>query len=361
MFSKLIKKLNTNEEIPNKTRIKIAHACSSTSMKTINSIPKLIRGNVNYKSKTKELLINHPHYRDIFGNSILQLLLKNGNFDKDLLIELITCGHDINHINYAGIGILGSVSHLTYDILEKWEWLLVNTEINSIINTKDNNGKWIPNKMKSTTYILNYCSFLIFQHIIIPENIKTEDKQISEDSETKYTSKTYLDKLIKIFTLLIDKDLILNDLTKDSEFKYYNPILIFMNVEHIKKCESVLKFNWNVEDITINSYLSYSKQQPKYYIRRSDIDNARFNCNTIKELIDYTLSKVKNPSKLINNMIKELKLLKLRFDNMIKEVKDDEPYYDDDDDDEYLYDIDRYTYYIELTQNMVSYLETINN
>lgn len=321
--------------------------------------------NKKFTSQTKTLLIENPDYRDLHGNNIPQILLKNGYFDFAFLDELFNNGHDINNINYAGHSTLALIK-LSDDIITKIEWLL-EQGCKYMICVKDTAGNWIHDKYANTIFILNaysrpisnfikhhnqYQEFLDTGDILYDETeldinypkgynknhkrpcayfngkkvlLKTkkptkEEKDKKHENEkkmakkiekskndaiaeymNKYAQPPDFNKLLSLFKRLIDEEMILDDLTQHSEFKYANPIILGLLPKYIEQIETICKLNWDFENMDLSELINdITKISIKEYGMK--IINFRHNEKHLKECIDYIMNKTKNHKKFIFKM-----------------------------------------------------------
>ena len=263
--------------------------------------------NKEFIGKTITLLNDARDFRDDKGNTILHLLLRNGYFDVDVLQGLLANGHNINATNNDGYTAMGYVDCGTFDFIEKYHWLVKNGA-NAMYYKKDSNGNEVNDIDEST---------MVFLESIVPNLMylhydeKTEiNEYIDYNPNHKLVAdqiKANFDKLCGLVKLMINKKIIAGDLSINPQFIYYNPILTLIDVEYIKKIESVLKLNWNVDKITPTGLKTMSDLRTKKHLIHNHLLRGKMfnpqlylNENKMLQLLEHTLTRVPRPKNLCN-------------------------------------------------------------
>jgi hypothetical protein len=292
-------------------------------MRACNSLDYYGKKHVNFTNKTIVLLNDSRDFRDDNGNTILHLLLKNGYFDVDILNGLLANGHNINAINNQGLTPMGQMDLTKYNFMQKINWCMQNGTL-YMVAKKDENGNLVNNIEESTKIFLELVVFCLSylmcniedfkQHAVDPENFNHYEAKVIERNEI---IRTGFNDFIKLLKNLIDKKMILNDLTQDNELIYYNPIMVLMPVEYIKQIETVIKLNWDVDEMSQSGLIALiTKREKKYTIPHNEGLNVSDHCdhNNVIPLCQYIEQKATNPKKFFTMLATMTGLTKIKYE-----------------------------------------------
>lgn len=295
--------MNTQNSISDTDTKRILRACKSPYNKLINGQ----EANIEFSNSTIVLLNNNPNFRDNNGNSIIHILLQNGYFNKNVLIELLVNGHDINCLDKNNMTPMAYIDCRTYDFIEKFNWMINNGAL-YFAAKKDNDDKWVNDIEESTKIFLELIAINIY-HLSynIAKNEEIKQKNIN-NYWSSYNEKSLMiakhiqnnfDKLCDLFKYMINKQIILNDLSKEPDFMFYNPILLFVPIRYLEIIETIVKLNWDIHNLNPTNFITYTekrdKLQPKFAYIKSDVKLIDLNNGDIIKMVETILKKANQP------------------------------------------------------------------